>query len=457
MQYFISHQCTIIENTDSYTLFNWENGQEVHILKNLIHLVSDDRISFEQNFEKKNIEYLLLNRFIFASYSENVIKQRLIEIIDKQKENIKITLMPGGYGCNFRCKYCYESHDNIKGYGEKELNYFVKLIKSLKGKILIDFFGGEPLLNYKWIKALITNLNSLHDLPAIQYSMTTNGYLLDREKISYLVNSGVKTFQITVDGVEETHNKLRPLKNGGESWAKIIENLKIFKELDNFFKVIIRINYNSTSLDKEKLCKFLETLSFAKKDIRFKFIFRAIGDYSGINSSIQKHEENKDTSQQKNETFLKAFEFLNILLDNGFFAEDIDTLTRPAGLVCYASFPQNLVINGEGEILRCTVAVDQGYNKFGKVNYSDNNYSLQINDKQLAEWKNALKWESKCYKCRLLYQCLGMNCPVKNIANNCSACPPIANYADKILKLVLKQKQLVMNILGGRLKQKDHD
>ena len=454
MQYFISNQCTIIENNDSYTFFNWENGQEVHILKNLVHLVSDEQISFEQNFEEKNIEYLLINHFISETYSKDVISERLLKLIDSQKENTKITLMPSGYKCNFRCKYCYESHDAKKEYEEKELNYFVNYIKSLKGNVIIDFFGGEPLINFKWVKNLIINLKEAQHLNTIRYSMSTNGYLLNKERIAFLVNAGVRTYQITVDGLEDIHNELRPLTNGKGSWSKIIENLKLFKGLTEYFKVIIRINFNSDSLNKDKLLKLLDILSFARGDIRFKFIFREIGDYSGINSSLLKFKINEENYvQSRNNEFLKNFEFINVLIDNGFFSEDIDVLTRPAGLVCYASYPQNFVVNDQGEILRCTVAVDQNYNKFGKINFSDNSSKPEIDNKKFSDWEKNLRWEEKCYKCKMLYQCLGMNCPVKNIANNKSTCPPVVNYTDEVLKLVLKQKMLIKDILSKRVKQ----
>ena len=453
MEYIISDQCSKIETDDNFTLYNWENGQEVHLKKNLVNTFTENKISFAQNFESKNIEYLLQNHFICENYSESAINQRLLKIIDSKKEYTKITLMPSGYQCNFRCKYCYESHDKKRKYGEKELNYFIKYINSLSSKVVIDFFGGEPLLNYTWIKSLITNISKSNNSRRIRYSMTTNGYLLNKERISFLVNSGVKTFQITVDGLEETHNELRPLKNGGGNWARIIENLRLFKELNCPFKVIIRINHNSNSLSKENLLKLLDVLSFAKEDIRFKFIFREIGDYSGINSSLEKFRNAKNRSHQDNFESLTIFEYINILLDKGFFSEDIDILTTPAGLVCYAAFPQNIVVNDEGEILRCTVAVDQNYNKFGKINYADDSNQFRIDEKKLLDWKKALKWDKKCYKCKLLYQCLGMNCPVKNIANNSSICPPIALYADEILKVTTKQKNLLKSVISRYVKK----
>ena len=451
MEYIISDQCSKIETDDIFTLYNWENAQEVHLKKNQVKTFTDNKISFVHDFESTNIEYLLRNHFICEKYSENEIEQRLQKVIENTRGTTKITLMPSGYQCNFRCKYCYESHDKKVEYGEKEHNYFVQYVKSLKGKIVIDFFGGEPLLNYKWIKNLITAINRDDALKRVRYSMTTNGYLLNKERISFLINAGVRTFQITVDGLEETHNELRVLKNGGGSWSRIIENLKLFKNFDGMFKVILRINYNSTSLDKEKLLKLLDILSFAKEDVRFKFIFREIGDYSGINSSLEKYRDANKISLKRGNAFLTMFEYLNTILDNGFFSGDVELLTTPAGIVCYAAFPQNIAVNGEGDILRCTVAVDQNYNNFGKIDYSDDCNRMQLDDYKTLEWEKGLKRDKKCYKCKLLYQCLGMNCPVKNIANNSSICPPIALYSNNILELVVKQKKLLKTVLNRHI------
>lgn len=61
--------------------------------------------------------------------------------------------------------------------------------------------------------------------------MTTNAYLLSTDVFNGLVRSGVYFFQITVDGLEHTHNRQRPLKSGAGSFEKIISNLRNIEKL----------------------------------------------------------------------------------------------------------------------------------------------------------------------------------------------------------------------------------
>ena len=88
----------------------------------------------------------------------------------------------------------------------------VKLCEQYKDKFVrIEYFGGEPLLNKNFISKLASELN-LRKIP-FTASITTNATLINENILTLLYQSNVKVFQITIDGVEETHNTLRPAFN----------------------------------------------------------------------------------------------------------------------------------------------------------------------------------------------------------------------------------------------------
>lgn len=90
---------------------------------------------------------------------------------------------------------------------------------------------------------------------------TSNAYLLTPDIIDSLYSSNLLQYQITLDGLEYNHNKLRPLLNGKGTFDRIVNNLKYIisrKDLSNI-KITIRCNYNektSTDIRYKKLLRF---------------------------------------------------------------------------------------------------------------------------------------------------------------------------------------------------------
>lgn len=113
----------------------------------------------------------------------------------------------------------------------------------------IEWFGGEPLLGISVIERLCERLKEVcikFNTNIHPASITTNGYLLDDKMSHKLVNMGITSAQITIDGTPEIHNRRRPLVNGKGSFEKIIENIKNASE---DLKISIRINVDGYNKD----------------------------------------------------------------------------------------------------------------------------------------------------------------------------------------------------------------
>lgn len=162
---------------------------------------------------------------------------------------VNLTINPT-LGCNFACPYCFEGeHRNVFMTDEVEegIIEFVRCKTEAK-RLDVTWFGGEPLLAFKRIMSLTHKLQLL----GLEYSagMITNGYLLDEFVISQLKSLNIKRIQITVDGLQEEHDKRRFLKGGRPTFERIVENLDLLNKLSPDVHVNIRVNIDSENMDK---------------------------------------------------------------------------------------------------------------------------------------------------------------------------------------------------------------
>ncbi|WDV46270.1 radical SAM protein [Clostridiaceae bacterium M8S5] len=136
--------------------------------------------------------------------------------------NIWVTLR-----CNFRCRYCYvhsmyDNQDLTIELADKILNY-IKLNKKPEQQLVIDFHGGEPLLNFEVIKYFVNQCNKTFE--DVSYGMTTNGSLITQEVIKFLEVNNID-LSISLDGKESTHNFNRRSLDSSINYDTIIKNAK---------------------------------------------------------------------------------------------------------------------------------------------------------------------------------------------------------------------------------------
>lgn len=151
--------------------------------------------------------------------------------------------------CNFRCEYCYEGIEKEKSFlKENTANDIVNFILNLceerkKYEIKIRFHGGEPLLNIKVIKQIISELEkkNINNRYKFIYEMTTNGYLLNDDNLEY-VASKIQEISISLDGNKKSNDSMRILTNGEGTYDKVIENAKNFMKIRNDFSIRMTIN-----------------------------------------------------------------------------------------------------------------------------------------------------------------------------------------------------------------------
>lgn len=130
-------------------------------------------------------------------------------------------------GCNLRCKYCYEGvdkeYDNMSmAVADKAIEFIKKIYnKEDQRPLVVEFHGGEPLLNYPLIQYLVTMIE--REFPKHLLGITTNGTLLTKERITYLSEKMTYGFSLSIDGKKETNDKNKIDYNGKGTYHKVIE------------------------------------------------------------------------------------------------------------------------------------------------------------------------------------------------------------------------------------------
>jgi uncharacterized protein len=160
------------------------------------------------------------------------------------------------HSCNLGCRYCFnrrDSHDQSLSHmtpevGKKAVDF---LLQSEGGHFReIDFFGGEPLLNFPLVREIVEYARERTRSRGKEFSftLTTNATLLDERSISFLNSEDINVI-LSLDGRPEVHDRMRSFKNGRGSYNTTVKKIKSLlqgREGNNYY---IRGTYTRQNLD----------------------------------------------------------------------------------------------------------------------------------------------------------------------------------------------------------------
>lgn len=167
------------------------------------------------------------------------------------------------YACNLRCSYCFQEGYHRNSFMDKDIcrivvDWIVRRLDEVRPTTLrLTFYGGEPLLNVTAVKLIAQELFSETSKRKItqEISIVTNGVLLTRKLVDWLVPLGLRGVKVTLDGDEEAHDAKRPFRNGRGTFKTIIANLEQIKG-----KVPIAIGGNFDDSNKYSVPSLLDKL-----------------------------------------------------------------------------------------------------------------------------------------------------------------------------------------------------
>jgi uncharacterized protein len=170
-------------------------------------------------------------------WSEDPFEEAADEIKLKQSV-LKAICLHVAHGCNMDCEYCFAGKGEYSGKsgimdletGKRALDFLVENSGSRKN-LEVDFFGGEPLINWDVCKELVAygrELEKKHN-KKFNFTLTTNGVLIDEDVIEF-TNREMNNVVLSLDGRKETHDRMRHSKTGEGTYDKIVGKFKALVE-----------------------------------------------------------------------------------------------------------------------------------------------------------------------------------------------------------------------------------
>ncbi len=179
------------------------------------------------------------------------------QVAIEDKPIIKALCLNIAHDCNLRCKYCFAGQG---GYGQWRMLMSFDVARRAVDFLIahsgprqhceLDFFGGEPLMNWHVIQQTVSYIRQQEKKhnKIIKLSLTTNGMLLDEEKVRYLTENHIALI-LSLDGRREMHDRMRPDVNGNGTYDRILKNLQYCVAHRDGEEYYVRGTYTRHNLD----------------------------------------------------------------------------------------------------------------------------------------------------------------------------------------------------------------
>lgn len=152
---------------------------------------------------------------------------------------VKAMCLHVAHDCNLRCAYCFAGTGDYSGErsimpvetGKRAIDYLIRH-SGQRHNLEVDFFGGEPLLNFELVREVVTYARSLeaeHN-KLFRFTITTNGVLLDDEKIDF-INREMYNVVLSVDGRPEVNDRVRRRVDGSGCYDSVMPKFQRLVEL----------------------------------------------------------------------------------------------------------------------------------------------------------------------------------------------------------------------------------
>ena len=155
---------------------------------------------------------------------------------EKTSGVVKALCLHVAHTCNLNCSYCFASQGKYHGeralmsfeVGKRALDFLVEN-SGTRRNLEVDFFGGEPLMNFDVVKKLVAYARSIEKEKNknFRFTLTTNGVLIDDDVIEFS-NREMSNVVLSLDGRKEVHDKFRVDYAGNGSWEKIVPKFQKF-------------------------------------------------------------------------------------------------------------------------------------------------------------------------------------------------------------------------------------
>ena len=207
----------------------------------------------------------------------------MIDQVKQRKTVVKALCLHIAHDCNLACKYCFAEEGEYHGrralmsyeVGKKALDFLIASSGNRRN-LEVDFFGGEPLMNWQVVKDLVAygrQQEKLHD-KHFRFTVTTNGVLLNDE-IQEFINQEMDNVVLSLDGRREVNDAMRPFRNGKGSYDLIVPKFQKLADRRNQERYYVRGTFTRNNLDFSN-----DVLHFADLGFKQMSIEPVVGDES---------------------------------------------------------------------------------------------------------------------------------------------------------------------------------
>ena len=207
----------------------------------------------------------------------------MIDQVKQRKTVVKALCLHIAHDCNLACKYCFAEEGEYHGrralmsyeVGKKALDFLIASSGNRRN-LEVDFFGGEPLMNWQVVKDLVAygrEQEKIHN-KHFRFTVTTNGVLLNDE-IQDFINKEMDNVVLSLDGRKEINDNMRPFRNGKGSYDLIVPKFQKLADSRNQERYYVRGTFTRNNLDFSN-----DVLHFADLGFKQMSIEPVVGDES---------------------------------------------------------------------------------------------------------------------------------------------------------------------------------
>ncbi len=322
------------------------------------------------------------------------------------KAPVKAMCLNIAHDCNLRCEYCFASKGGYGGHrmlmpfevGKKAIDFLIEH-SGTRHNLELDFFGGEPLMNFDVVKQVVEYARSIEKQhnKNFRFTITTNGLLLTDDKIEF-INKEMSNVVLSLDGRKNINDKLRLTLNNKGSYDAIIPKYQKLVASRGDKDYYVRGTFTKHNLDFTKDVLHMRELGFTQLSIepvvsdpmldfsiKQEDLPRVFEEYERLANTIIECKKNKNN-----------FNFFHFMID---LEQGPCAIKRLRGCGCGNEY---IAVTPEGDIYPCHQFVGNENYKMGNLN--DGTFNTDM--KEMFAKSNVYT-KSDCRNCWAKFYCSG--------------------------------------------------
>ena len=247
------------------------------------------------------------------------------ELKAKTSGVIKALCLHIAHTCNLNCSYCFASQGKYHGeralmsfeVGKRALDFLIEN-SGTRRNLEVDFFGGEPLMNFDVVKKLVEYARSIEKEKGknFRFTLTTNGVLVDDDVIDF-ANKEMSNVVLSLDGRKEVHDRYRVDYQGRGSYDTIVPKFQKFVKARGGKNYYMRGTFTHANPDFLEDIKTMLNLGFT--ELSMEPVVAAQGDEAALTEEdkpvVMKQYEELAELMLKRDKEGKSFTFYHYMID----------------------------------------------------------------------------------------------------------------------------------------------